>query len=578
MLGGGGTLDIRERITRQCRRDVVRHTSGRSWPLRWAAGGQRQACAISAYAKGATLTHGTLGGVGSGGGSGGSSGGGGSSTTVGPPRILTPSVYVAQSAAGSNNGSSCANAQSAAWFNSSASWGTGAGQIGPGAIVGLCGAISSSLQAQGSGTSTAPITVYWLPGATMSSPEWGGGAAFDTNDEAYLTLNGGLNGSIQATQLGTGLAGQGVHAQAISAEDCTGCTFANLIIANFYVHTSSSDVSVDATQDNAIVFSGSNITIADNTIHDVGWALHGQWNDGDGNNSIYGNDIYNVDHGFASTSGIVGGDIGPIYFYDNYIHDFANWDTSSNSYHHDGIHCYTVVKQPGASHYSGFYIYDNRFGGAVGNSTTADIFMEGNYGQSGATPCSDASSSIYIFNNVFSSTDAVTDNAYLSDSAGDGGIYNNTIVGQSNTQNRGGCASYGAQPPGAEASFENNILSSCDNLIGGSPTDDYAAGSPNYNLYANGGTNSFVCGSNFYAFSQFSNWQSCMNADTHSRAVADAQLNSDGSPQSGSPAIGTGTNLTSLCNGQPNPGLGALCQNFNGTPRPTTGAWNTGAY
>ena len=484
--------------------------------------------------------------------------------------------YVAQGPAGLGDGSSCANAESLHWFGDPANWGTASGQIGPGSVVGLCGTITSGLTMQGSGTPGKPITLYWEPHATLSSPA--GTASVLTNGHSYITLDGGTDGSIQATALGSGLPGHGHWAQAVYALNCTGCTFRNLTIANFYRHTSDTDTAVDATQSNAIRFSGSDITIADNTIHDVGWALYAEWNSGDRQISIRGNDIYNVDHGFASTSGIVGGDIGPIYFYDNYIHDFANWDTSSNSYHHDGIHCYTVVKQPGASHYSGFYIYDNRFGGAVGNSTTADIFMEGNYGQSGATPCSDASSSIYIFNNVFSSTDAVTDNAYLSDSAGDGGIYNNTIVGQSNTQNRGGCASYGAQPPGAEASFENNILSSCDNLIGGSPTDDYAAGSPNYNLYANGGTNSFVCGSNFYAFSQFSNWQSCMNADTHSRAVADAQLNSDGSPQSGSPAIGTGTNLTSLCNGQPNPGLGALCQNFNGTPRPTTGAWNTGAY
>src|SRR5262249_38627604 len=163
------------------------------------------------------------------------------------------------------------------------------------------------------------------------------------------------------------------------------------------------------------------------------------------------------------------------------VHDFSNWDSTVNAYHHDGIHCYTVVNQPGASHYSGFYIYDNYFGGTVGDSTTADIFMEGNYGGSGATPCSDASSSIYIFNNVFTSTDAVTDNPYLTDAAGDSGIYNNTVMGEDNTQSRGGCAGYGAQPPGATGSFENNVLSSCNNIISGQPSGEYAPGTPNYN-------------------------------------------------------------------------------------------------
>ena len=498
-------------------------------------------------------------------GDGGGGGGGGSQ------------IYVAQSSAGSGSGADCGDAKSVSFFDNASSWGTGAGQIGPGVTVDLCGTISSALTAQGSGTSSSPITVLWQPGATMTSPDWGGGAAFDTNGQTHLTLNGGSNGSIQATQLGTGLADQGGHARAISADDCTGCTFENLTIANFYVHTSLSDTSVDQTQDNAIVFSGSHITVANNTIHDVGWALHGEWNNGDGNDAIYGNNIYNIDHGIASTSGVAGGNIGPIYIYDNDIHDFANWDTNTNAYHHDGIHCYTVVSQPGASHYSGLYIYDNRFGGTVGNSTTADIFMEGNYGSSGATPCSDASSSVYIFNNVFSSTDLVTDNPYLTDSAGDGGMYNNTVLGQSNAQARGGCISYGNQPPNAKAALENNILSNRNNLIGGDPTD-YASGSPDYNLYASGGSNSFVCNGNFYNFGQFSNWQSCMSADTHSKAMSSAMLNSDGSPQSGSAAIGAGANLTSLCSGQPNPGLGALCQNINGTPRPTTGAWNAGAY
>jgi len=479
--------------------------------------------------------------------------------------------YVAQAAAGLDDGSSCANAESVLWLNDPAAWGPMSGQIGPGSVIGLCGTITSQLTMQGSGTAGHPITVYWEPHATLSSPM--GTASVLTNGQSYITLDGGTDGSIQATALGSGLPGHGHWAQAVYALNCTGCTFRNLTIANFYRHTSAIDTSVDATQSNGIRFSGSDITIADNTIHDLGWALYAEWNNGDGHNRIYGNDIWNVDHGFASTSGFAGGNIGPLYIYDNYIHDFANWDTNTNAYHHDGIHCYTVVSQPGASHYSGLYIYDNRFGGTVGNSTTADIFMEGNYGSSGATPCSDATSSVYIFNNVFSSTDLVTDNPYLTDSAGDGGMYNNTIVGQSNTQARGGCISYTDQPPGAKAALENNILSNCNNLIGGN-RDTYAPGSPDYNVYANGGNNAFVCSSNFYAFSAFASWRSCVGADEHSVAVSSAGLRRDGSPEPGSSAIRHGKNLTSLCQGP----LVPLCSNIDGARRPANGPWNAGAY
>jgi hypothetical protein len=424
---------------------------------------------------------------------------------------------------------------------------------------------------QGSGTPGNPITVYWEPHATLSSPA--GTASVLTNGQSYITLDGGTDGSIQATALGSALPDHGHWAQAIYALNCNGCTFRNLTIANFYRHTSATDTAVDATQSNAIRFSGSDITIANNTIHDVGWALYAQWNNGNRQITIRGNNIYNVDHGFASTSGFAGGNLGPIYVYDNNIHDFANWDTTAGVYHHDGIHCYTVVSQPGASHYTGFYIYNNRFGGAAGQNTTSDIFLEGRYGQSGATPCSDASSSVYIFNNVFTSTDEPTDNAYISDSAGNGGIYNNTVVGSNNTITRGGCAGYGAQPPGARVAFENNVLTTCNNLIGGSP-DAYAPGSLDHNVYANGGNNSFVCGSSFYLFSQFASWQSCMRADAHSTAVASAGLAGNGSPDRGSPATHVGKNLTDLCRGA----LVPLCSNIDGTPRRASGPWAAGAY
>ena len=37
-------------------------------------------------------------------------------------------------------------------------------------------------------------------------------------------------------------------------------------------------------------------------------------------------------------------------------------------------------------------------------------------------------------------------------------------------------------------------------------------------------------------------------------------------------------NLTSACSGQANPGLGALCGNIDGVPRPVAGPWNAVAF
>jgi hypothetical protein len=456
------------------------------------------------------------------------------------------------------------------FFNSSSNWGTGAGQIGPGVTVDLCGTISSALGFHGSGTSGNPITLYWQPGATMSSGDWGGGAAIKSNGSSYITLNGGNNGtSIQATAEGTGLADQGVASQGIIATNCTGCTIENLTIANLYVHSSPSDTSVDQTQDNAIRFSGSSMTIQNNTIHDVGWALYEIANSTDSNITIANNNIYNIDHGWASTAAFNGGNIGPIVFSGNHVHDFSNWDTTNDAYHHDGIHCYSANAQGLTPHYNGVYIYDNRFdGGNGGANMTADIFLEGGSG-SGSTPCSDNTSNFYLFNNVFVGSAGIYNGLVgLENNSMGVRAYNNTLEGSGTSS---GVCEY---DPASTVTFENNVMSACGTLIQKNSNSAFTTSSPDYDVYASGGSNSFICNGNYYSSSGFNNWKNCTGGDTHGTYVSSASLNSNGSPQTGSPVLAAGTNLTNLCTGN----LTALCTNINGTPRPTTGPWNAGAY
>ena len=246
----------------------------------------------------------------------------------------TVNYYVAQSSAGSTNGSSCANTAAVTTLSTSTHWTAGN-------VIGLCGTISSPITAQGSGTSGNPITLYWTSGATLSAPTWTS-PSVSIDGRSYITLDGGVNGSIQATAQGSGLAHQGTASIGVYAVNCSNCTIQNLLIENLYQHTSPSDTSVDQTQDNAIKFSGSNFTIANNTMHDMGWAIYQPMNSTDANVRIYGNNIYNVDHGWAPVANnFTGGNIGPYFFYDNHVHDEANWDTTTNAYHHDGIHCYT---------------------------------------------------------------------------------------------------------------------------------------------------------------------------------------------------------------------------------------------
>ena len=127
-------------------------------------------------------------------------------------------VYVSQNGGSFSGGSAC-NGQttiSLAAFQGSSLWGGGATQIGPGTTVYICGAITVSQNTNfftfwASGTSGNPITIIWDTGAVVSSPYWptqgSGGAIYATN-VAYVVINGGTNGVLQATANGSALANQ----------------------------------------------------------------------------------------------------------------------------------------------------------------------------------------------------------------------------------------------------------------------------------------------------------------------------------------------------------------------------------
>ena len=500
---------------------------------------------------------------------------GSSSATSAPRSIVTrpptvASVFVAQTSAGAANGSSCANAKPAAWFNDASNWGPGQ-SIAPGAIVGLCGTISSDLTVQGSGSAGNPITIYFEPGAKLSQPACAE-VCLTLSDRSYITVDGGQNGIIENTANGTGLAND-VADSAIAADPCTNCTIEYVTIQNIYVRRSQSDTGAGASGSGCMSVSGSNLTVADNTMDYAHWCVYVDENrhTTDSNLRFYGNDISNTDHGIALAfyDDAGGAGLGPFYFYDNYVHDYTAWDSgAADTYHHDGFHCFAAgsgVPDIGG----GLYIYNNVWGGNVGpQNATAQIFLEGT---ASGTPCATPSTPIYLFNNVEQASQIGSpDDAYWTLASGTIHAYNNTLLGNGSDA----CFDFNDQTTPA-ATIENTLISGCRIEIGnGSAGLPYGGMTPDYNLYAASGGNAFLCNNTVYAFSQFSKWQSCIGGDSHSRTTANAQVNSDGTLKPVSPAIGAGANLTSLCTGA----LAPLCSDIYGVPRPVTGPWNTGAF
>lgn len=111
-----------------------------------------------------------------------------------PSLSFSEDIYVAQTEQGGGAGTSCAEAESAAWFNTAGNWGGGAGEIDPGDTVYLCddgGNFTVTLLPPSSGSSGSPVTIKNAPG---ESPVIDGGDSrsrlIDIQDKDYLTFDG----------------------------------------------------------------------------------------------------------------------------------------------------------------------------------------------------------------------------------------------------------------------------------------------------------------------------------------------------------------------------------------------------
>ena len=474
-------------------------------------------------------------------------------------------VYVAQSAAGTGDGSSCANAKAVSFFNTSGNWGAGSSQIGGGSTVHLCGTFTASANASGyltfqaNGTSGNVITVLFESGAVLTAPYWGVNGAIYASGASYIAIDGGSNGVIQATANGTALANQNDFGAGIHFDGCSNCEIKNVTIQNIYVHT------LNLSDSNGDMYAiqwvdGSNVSIHNNTIHDAGWcAYYAFTGSGRSSISIHDNLIYNCNGFIVVGSGNTGATVNGVSIYNNTMHDSVNWDDTADSNHHDGVHIWAVHA---SSSWSNVQIYDNYFYGDWGIHTTGQIFIEANGGGAG-------SGSNGIYNNVLVCANAGTHplaNGNISLQANGWYILNNTFSNDSNGGAGGGAIQADS---GTGVTEENNVLVSPSTAINFPSGTSITTG--DYNDYYNVGNGvPYFYGATTY--NTLSDYHTGTGLDTHS-ITTNPNLNGSYHLQSGSPAIGTGTNLTSLCST-----FSALCSDNAGSARPSTGAWDMGAF
>src|SRR5258705_3485197 len=499
--------------------------------------------------------------------------------------------------------SSWSSPVSVAWFNNSSSWGSATHQISPGTTVFLCGTFTGRpgqqlLNVLGSGTSSYPITIKFLPGAVLSAPYWSSSGAISMQGRSYIVVDGGGSGIIQNTANGTGRAYR-QQTVGVQARSCTHCSVQNITIQNLYVRTSATDLAATHTVHCFYWHLANYLTLNHITCHDASWAFAG-----DGNYFTLSNsNIYHVDHGVASgPSGKAGG----YSIHNNHFHDFANWDSPTNTYHHDGIHLWG---QNGGT-VTGGAIYNNTFDGDFGVNITAHVFLQ------------DSVQHVAVYNIIAVAPTYRHINSFWC-SATSTSMPGGPATGNSANNNS---INAGIHTSGSAIYADNQLqFTAVNNIMGGGVSDvsiqrgtTLTSTGVNNNVYRDllaefGDRNAFSFkGKWFYSLSQ---WRAACHCDSASKMIlgsqttafssvtggsgstiagagvysVDAEATSDAvnlsvvsAPTTTDPEFellytvgeGNGLNLSDLAVDD----LAPLAVGINGAPRPTAGPWNVGPF
>jgi hypothetical protein len=466
------------------------------------------------------------------------------------PCSLKAQIYVAQTAQGADTGADAADAHSVEWFNTPANWGDGTTQIGPGCTVHLCGIVSNPITFQTGGSPSNPITLLFEPNAKLSVATLVGN--FIT-PQSGCTIDGGVNGIIELTANGTGLAYSNDMA-AIYISGKTNVTVKNLTIRNLYINIPDQDLSGRGI---GVAINGdgcANITVTNCTLHDM---LNGIF-------VVYGAGCHDILYSHCTAYncnwGGAAGDSGALSTLNGltvdhcHFYNWQNWETSNNQDHHNGF--YTWAESGG---WASNVIYSaNHVGPGYGYQNTSGMFVTG------------AVKALLVFNNLFDASDGSSPaNAQLNLGIGattTAFVLNNTFAGKSDNA----LAMSGGAGDGLTIYYVfNNAFFDDSYAILGWFVVNHTLFSDTNNFYGNPTFNSSGDGTG--AFYNFAGWQTYGNTygvfwDPHS-TTSDPLLNGSYQPQAGSALIGAGMNLSSV-----------FTTDYAGNPRPATGAWDVGAY
>jgi hypothetical protein len=490
-------------------------------------------------------------------------------------------VYVTPTGAATGNcptGTGSSPNLTAAQYNTAGNWGSSSGKIGPGTQVLVCGTFTGTagqadlLFAQGSGSAGSPIVVKLDTGANITSPYWGGGsnAAVAFVNLSYITFDGGGTGSaiagtfvqggiIQNTANGSGLANN-AYSTAVWINGSNHIIVQNLAVANICQHTSSADNTGCVTSGNlpAAVISqnSSNVTFTNNLIHDTAYGFYHNAGASDSTVTYIGNVLYRCNQCIAVGTAAGANAIDTVSVQNNEMYDMMNWDTASDTFHHNFI----FIFQGSGGTITNVTLNGNYMHGDCGVNSTSYVFYDPNGGTITSTQ---------IFNNLMVNTSSnAPGNAYFTGlGTGTCAAYNNTIDG-ANVQNANGF-SLGFKTDHS-CTIKNNLVENIGTGIAINAGTTLTASDFNlfYNLHGGTGFSQMQNGVTGYA--TVAAWTTGTGFDTGTQ-TGNPLLSAGYKPTAGSSAITNGVNLTSL-------GIPALDLDRAGVSRSASVAWDIGAY
>lgn len=462
--------------------------------------------------------------------------------------------YFAETTQGTGDGATAANAKNRTWFETAGNWSTTPGtsnKISPGDTVHIVGTIAG-LNPQGNGISGNPITILWDSGAKVSTPA--ATCSYIVN-RSWLVFDGGTNGIVECTANGTALANRNV-VFGFNASGISNVTFRNLAIQNLYVHTDDAAGLADNWSTGVYISGiyangyGTGILIEDCDFSHAQWCINMGASGGSAVTINRCTFIY-YDHGFGGGGG--GASTNSLTITNCDFGTTRNWDTTSNAYHHDGIHTFWA---PGTGGITNAVITGNKFWGDWGINNTAHMYFEQDY----TNHYTSEAPGWLIANNVhLGYAGCYMTNGFMIAQGDTAKILNNTYIGASVSLSKAlGIA-------GTGVIFKNNLVSGVNTFI---DLGNVAASGLNNNLYTYAvapGNQPFKYNGTFY--SSFSAWRTATGQDAASTNPATATYNSDGSLPSGSAGIDAGTDVSTY-----------ITTDYLGNARAQGAATDIGAY